>query len=122
MRRWFSRMGVRDRLLLAVLATTGIALVTMTVVFNLVLSSGLASDVDKRLQAITVDTSGAITITGGLVTLPQSSANATQRGALVWVFIGGTIASGPFADPSIAEAAKRAGTPAIAIWKWNLFQ
>ena len=39
MRRPFSRMGVRDRLLLAVLVTVAVALVSMTVAFNLVLVS-----------------------------------------------------------------------------------
>lgn len=104
--RWFSRMGVRHRLLLAVLATTGIALVTMTVVFNLVLASGLSSDTDKRLQAIAEDTSHTILIDGGLVTLPQSTASASQLGALVWVFINGNVASGPIVDQTIADAAK----------------
>ena len=43
-------MGVRDRLLLAVLATVAVALVAMTVAFNLVLASSLTSDADQRLQ------------------------------------------------------------------------
>ena len=105
MTRWFSRMGVRERLLLAVLATTGIALVTMTVVFNLVLSSGLASDVDKRLQAITVDTSRTIQVSGGQVSLPRSSADTAQLGALVWVFINGMTFTAPAVDPAISDAA-----------------
>ena len=50
MRRLFSRMGVRDRLLLAVLGTVAVALVTMTVAFNLLLDASLTSDVDERLQ------------------------------------------------------------------------
>ena len=63
MRRWFSRMGVRDRLLLAVLATVAVALVTMTVVFNFLLATSLDSDVDQRLQALATDTSRSILIT-----------------------------------------------------------
>jgi len=107
MRRWFSRIGVRDRLLLAVLVTVGVALVTMTVVFNFVLSGGLASDADNRLKAITVDTSRTIQVSSnGQVTTARSTADISELGSQVWVFVGGGVVTAPSVDPAIFEAAK----------------
>lgn len=106
MRRWFSRMGVRDRLLLAVLLTTGIALVTMTVGFNMVLSSGLASDADKRLQAIAVDTSRNIRVSNGQVSLPRPTADITELGSQVWVYVNGYTVTEPQVDRAISDAAR----------------
>ena len=107
MRRWIYRIGVRDRLLLAVLATVGIALITMTVVFNFVLTGGLASGADRRLKAIADDTARTIQIAAnGQVSIPGSTADITQLGSQVWVFINGSTFSGPSVDPAIFEAAK----------------
>lgn len=106
MRRWFARMGVRDRLLLAVLLTTGIALITMTIGFSLVLSSGLASDADKRLIDITVDTSRNIRVSNGQVSLPRPTADIAELGSQVWVFVNGYTVAAPSVDPAISAAAR----------------
>jgi two-component system OmpR family sensor kinase len=105
-RRPFSRMGVRDRLLLAVLATVAVALVTMTVAFNLVLATSLASDADERLQAMVTDQSKSITLTNGQVSLPRPTGDIKQLGSQVWVFVGGYTVTAPAVEPTIAEAAK----------------
>ncbi|MFH0915015.1 MAG: ATP-binding protein [bacterium] len=106
MRRWFSRMGVRDRLLLAVLATVAVALITMTVVFNLVLTVSLTSDADKRLQTMVLDESRIIRITNGQVSLPRPTGDIKELGSQVWVFVGGYTVTAPAVDPAIAAAAK----------------
>ncbi len=106
MRRWFSKIGVRDRLLLAVLATVGIALITMTVVFNFVLSGGLASDADNRLKAIADDTSRTVQISGGQVITTRSSGDLSQLGSQVWVFVDGKTVTAPSVDVAIFDAAK----------------
>lgn len=106
MRRWFSRMGVRDRLLLAVLATVAVALVTMTVAFNLVLSTSLKSDAEKRLQTMVLEESRIIRVTGGQVSLPQPTGDIKEMGSQIWVFVNGYAVSDPGVDPAIAEAAK----------------
>jgi len=106
MRRWFSRMGVRDRLLLAVLATVAVALVTMTVVFNFLLATSLDSDVDQRLQALATDTSRSIRISGGQVSLPRPSGGMQELGSQVWVFVSGKTVTSPSVDQAVSEAAR----------------
>jgi len=106
MRRWFSRMGVRDRLLLAVLATVAVALITMTVAFNLVLATSLTSDADQRLRTMVLDQSRSITITNGQVSLPRPTGDIKELGSQVWVFVSGYTVTAPAVDPAIAAAAK----------------
>jgi signal transduction histidine kinase len=99
-------MGVRDRLLLAVLATVAIALVTMTVAFNLLLSVSLSSDADKRLKTMVDATDHAIRITDRGIDLPNPTSDIKELGSQVWVFLGGATVSGPDVDPVIEAAAK----------------
>jgi two-component system, OmpR family, sensor kinase len=107
MRRWFSRIGVRDRLLLAVLSTTGIALITMTVVFNLVLAGNLSLDADKRLYSIAHDTGRLVSVAAnGQVSIPRSTSSINELGSQVWVFVSGGVVTAPSVDAAIAEAAK----------------
>ena len=106
MKRWFARMGVRDRLMLAVLLTTGLALVSMTVAFNFILSSGLASDADRRLRDMANDTTRSIRIENGLAYIPRSAEDIRELGSQVWVFISGGVAFSPLSvDPAISAAA-----------------
>jgi two-component system, OmpR family, sensor kinase len=105
-RRRFSRIGIRGRLLLAVLATVAIALVTMTVVFNVVLSNNLASDADKRLQATVQDTSRSIRISEGQVSLPRQTEDINVLGSQVWVFVNGYTVTAPSVDSEVDQAAR----------------
>jgi signal transduction histidine kinase len=105
-RRVFGRMGVKDRLLLAVLLTVGVALIAMTVGFNLVLESSLTSDADERLHRLALDESRMIAVSESGVTLPRPSGDLTDLGSQVWVFVAGQTVSGPTVDPDIAAAAK----------------
>ena len=104
--RWFARMGVRDRLLLAVLASVAVALVTMTVVFNLVFATGLSSDADKRLQNMALDESRIISFSEGQVSLPRPTGDIKELGSQVWVFVSGYTVTAPAVDPAITEAAR----------------
>lgn len=107
MRRLFSRMGVRDRLLLAVLGTVAVALVTTTVVFNLVLDASLSSDADERLVQMALDESRTISVSpSGLVSLARPSGDIKQLGSQIWVFVGDITYSAPTVDPVIEAAAK----------------
>ncbi len=104
--RPFSRIGVKDRLLLAVLVTVAVALISMTVAFNLVLVSTLTSDADARLYKLAQDESGMIAVSASGVSLPQPTGQLTDLGSQVWVFVGGQTVSGPTVDPDIDAAAK----------------
>jgi len=107
MKRWFARMGVRDRLLLAVLVTVAAALVSMTVVFNFVLVTSLDADVDQRLQAMATDTSRSIRISEGQVSLPRPSGDIKELGSQVWVFVSGYTVTAPSVDPAVSDAARQ---------------
>jgi signal transduction histidine kinase len=105
-RRLFSRLGVRARLLLAILSTVAVALVTMTVVFNVFLIALLTSDIDERLKTMAFDASGTISIVGGSVSLPRPSGDIKAMGSQVWVFVGGKAFSSPDVNAVIDEAAR----------------
>jgi signal transduction histidine kinase len=105
MNGWFSRMGVRARLLLAVLATVAVALVAMTVAFNLLLSVSLDSDADRRLKDMVDDFSHAITSTEAGYKFPNPTGGL---GSQVWAFIYGKTAYGTEkdVDPAVVAAAR----------------
>jgi signal transduction histidine kinase len=106
MRRPFYRLGVKDRLLLAVLVTVAVALISMTFAFNLVLLSTLTSDADARLAKLAQDEGNIISVSSEGVSLPRPSGQLSDLGSQVWVFVGGQTVSGPSVDPDIEAAAK----------------
>ena len=87
---------MKDRLLLAVLVTVAVALITMTVAFNLVLLSTLTADADARLAKLAQDESHIISVSGSGVSLPQPSGQLSDLGSQVWVFVSGQTFSGPY--------------------------
>lgn len=99
-------MGVRDRLFLVVLVTVSLALITMTIVFNVVLGQGLGSDADKRLQTIVQDTSRTVRISGGQVSLPKQTSDIATLGSQVWVFVSGYTVTAPSVESVVGTAAK----------------
>jgi signal transduction histidine kinase len=103
---WLSRMGVRDRLLVVVVCTVAIALVTMTVAFNVLLGALLASDVDARLNTLVTDASHSLRVEGGGISLPRPTGDIKELGSQIWVFAGGKTVSTPAVDPEIEAAAK----------------
>jgi signal transduction histidine kinase len=105
-RSWLSRMGVRDRLLVVVLCTVAIALVTMTVAFNVLLDVLLASDIDNRLNALVTDASHSLRIETGSISLPRPAGDIKELGSQIWVFAEGKTVSTPAVDPAIEAAAK----------------
>jgi len=106
MKRWFSRMGVRDRLLLAVLVTVGAALIAMTVGYNLWLWISLDSDANSRLKAMAEDYSKGLRMTSTGVTGPSTSGDVKELGSQVLLIMDGAIRIGVKVAPVIEEAAK----------------
>jgi signal transduction histidine kinase len=105
MRRWFLRIGVRGRLLFAVLVTVGVALIAITVGFNLWLWISLDSDADNRLETMVDDYVRGLRITGGQITGPGASSDIREPGTQVLLVIGGAIRFGK-ATTVIEETAK----------------
>jgi signal transduction histidine kinase len=103
---WLSRMGVRDRLLVVVLCTVAIALVTMTIAFNVLLGALLAADIDERLNTLVTDASHSLRIEGGGISLPRPTGDIKELGSQIWVFAEGKAVSTPAVDPEIEAAAK----------------
>jgi signal transduction histidine kinase len=99
-------MGVRDRLLLAVLGTVGMALVIMMVGFNIILANSLRSDANDRLVTMAQDQAQLISIEQGQVRLIRPTGDIQGLGSQIWVFIGGQTFSAPAVDPAIAAAAR----------------
>jgi signal transduction histidine kinase len=99
-------MGVRDRLLLAVLGTVGMALVIMMVGFNIILANSLRSDANDRLVTMAQDQAQLISIEEGQVRLIRPTGDIQGLGSQIWVFIGGQTFSAPAVDPAIAAAAR----------------
>jgi signal transduction histidine kinase len=106
MRRPFIRMGVRDRLLLAVLVTVAVALVTMTFVFNLVLTSTLTRDANARLERLGQDEAKLVAVSPDGVSITVPTGRLGDGGTQVWVYVGGQTYSGPAVDLDISAAAK----------------
>ncbi len=110
MKRWFGRMGVRARLLLAVLATVAAALIAMTVAFNLFLSLTLSDDADKRLNDMVDDTADMISMSDDgrrvEVMLSQPTGTIQELRSQVWVYVGGLTVSAPNVETALADAAK----------------
>lgn len=106
MKALFSRIGVRDRLLLAVLGTVGLALVVMMAGFNIILAGSLRSDANDRLQTMAQDQAQLIGIEEGQVRLVRPTGDIQGLGSQIWVFIGGQTFSAPAVDPAITAAAK----------------
>ena len=87
MTRWVSRMGVRARLWLAVLATVAVALIAMTVAFNIFLTVSLDADANKRLDTMVNDASGSVILTEAGFQTTDPSGDIKDIGSQVWVFI-----------------------------------
>ena len=98
---------MKDRLLLAVLATVAVALVSMTLAFNTLLLSALTADADARLRKLAQDESRMIEPSSVGIKLPKPAGELTDLGSQVWVFTAkGVTISAPTVDPGIGAAAK----------------
>ena len=106
MKGWWSRIGVRGRLLLAVLVIVAVALVGAGVAFNLLLTDILSSDVDERLKSMVDDYVAGITVTDRGIKYPSASGDFRELGSQVFVVVEGAIRAGPNASPSVQQAAR----------------
>jgi signal transduction histidine kinase len=106
MTRLLPARGLRARLVLAVAAVMGLALVVLTIGFNLVLANRLNHDRDAVLRSRAESELGALaTVNGRLVAreAPDDAALDSQ----VWVFAGRRIVERPRAAPVVERAAER---------------
>ena len=103
--------ALRSRLLLAVVAGVGVALVLLVAVFNIALAATLANDADEIVRARAEAELATLTVVGDAVVVDADRALASID-APTWVFSGGRTLEAPPPDPRIDAAARAlAGGP-----------
>jgi two-component system, OmpR family, sensor kinase len=101
------KLGVRRRLLLAMIGSVALSLVAITVVFNVVLGQVLDSEVNKRLESLASDEKTIVQVAGDQVTVPRTGETIQGLGSQVWVFSGETAVIAPSVGPDIRTAVAR---------------
>ena len=103
--------ALRSRLLLAVVAGVGVALMLLVAVFNIALAATLANDADEIVRARAEAELATLTVAGEAVVVDADRALASID-APTWVFAGGRTLEAPPPDPRIDAAARAlAGGP-----------
>lgn len=97
--------ALRSRLLLAIVAGVGIALMLLVVVFNLVLAATLAKDADEVVRARAEAELATLRIDGAVVSVPASRA-VSDIDTRTWVFSGGEAIEAPPPDPRVDAVAR----------------
>jgi len=106
-----SRLGVRARLLLAVVAAVAFALAVSVTAFTLLLSHRLSVSATSLARAQAQAAVSTLDIRGGRLSTPASRGEGTSPGQ-VWVFAGGRRIQAPNGSPRLAAAARAlAGGP-----------
>lgn len=101
--------ALRTRLLLAIVAGVGLALVLMVVAFNVALGRSLANDADEIVRARAASELASLRVVDGRIVLPPQivgSGVATQ----VWIFDGGSALRAPVVDATTGAAARSLAT------------
>ncbi len=101
------KLGVRARLLLAVVAAVAIALSALVAAFNIVLSRRLSADATDLARVRAAARLSAIRVVDGRV-VPGESPDDAALDSQVWIFAGGRAIERPQASrAAVAEAARR---------------
>ena len=106
------RVGIRTRLLLAVVGAVSVALVIGVTAFNLLLDQRLTASAISLAHDQAAAALSTVDVAGGTIVTPAEPRNATRLGSPVWVFSGTTPIESPRVDPEITAAARAlAGGP-----------
>jgi len=101
-----SRLGIRRRLLLAVLVAVGAALAAMIVGFNLLLARNLSGDANDLLRARAAAELGRLETSGNTLKVGEAPDDAALD-TDVWIFSGQTALEAPVRNPTLSAAAQR---------------
>ena len=106
-----SRLGIRRRLFLVVVAVVAAALAALIVGFNLLLAHNLSSDADNVVHARAAAVLAQLRPQGGRLVVGEAPDGGAPDAA-VWVFSRGRTLEAPRAGSQVAAAARRlAGGP-----------
>ncbi len=107
-----SRLGIRRRLFLVVIATVGVAVAVLVVAFNLIVASTLAQDARDLVRARASAQLALLTTAHGRVSVREAP-DAAVADASIWVFSGGDTLEQPRGGAAVDAAARElAGGPA----------
>lgn len=110
--RWPPRLGVRTRLLLAVVGAVALALVVGVTAFNLFLDQRLTGSAVSLARAQAAAELSTLDIVNGQVRSPEGPDEGSAVGSPVWVFSGEKVLEKPLAPSSLnAVAASLASGP-----------
>lgn len=110
------RLGVRTRLLLAVVGAVGLALAVGVTAFNVFLGQRLSDSATSLARAQAEAELSSLQIVDGRLVSPVRIEEGAAVGSPVWVFSGRTIIEKPRVSPSLtAAAATLAGGPQRAL-------
>jgi signal transduction histidine kinase len=101
-----SRLAIRHRLLLSVVAAVAAALAILIVGFNLLLDHNLSGDANRLAQTRAAAELGVVAVRHGHVAVVEAPDDFAPD-SFVWVFSGDTIVEEPAAATSVTEAARR---------------
>jgi signal transduction histidine kinase len=99
------RLGVRTRLLLAVVGVVSLALVIGVTAFNLLLDQRLAASATALARGQALATLSALDVVDGRVVAPEARDDGAALGSPVWIFSGTTPIETPRAQASVAAVA-----------------
>jgi signal transduction histidine kinase len=99
------RLGVRTRLLLAVVGVVSLALVIGVTAFNLLLDQRLAASATALARGQALATLSALDVVDGKVVAPEARDDGAALGSPVWIFSGTTPIETPRAQASVAAVA-----------------
>jgi signal transduction histidine kinase len=98
------RLGIRHRLLLAVVAAVGVALVTLVAGFNLILARTLDHDAHNLVRSRATSALATLRVENGRLTVGEAPDDRTPDG-YVWVFAGRHVLEQPRTSTLIESAA-----------------
>lgn len=99
------RVGVRTRLLLAVVGAVSLALVVGVAAFNLLLDQRLSDSATSLAKAQAAAALSALEVVDGKLVAPEGPDEGAAIGSPVWVFSGTTALETPRVDPSLTDVA-----------------
>lgn len=103
--RWRRPRALRTRLLLAIVAGVGVALVLLVVAFNIALARSLDNDADEIVRARAAGELASLQVSGAGITLPPQP-SGTGIATQVWVFDGARLLREPEVDAQTDAAAR----------------
>ena len=99
------RIGVRTRLLLAVVGAVSLALVVGVAAFNLLLGQRLSDSATALAKAQANAALSALDVVDGKIVAPEGPDEGATLGSPVWVFSGTSALETPRVDPSLTTVA-----------------